>query len=154
MKNFYTVEVSQIIQARAETVYAILADYREGHPRILPKPYFTGLTVEQGGVGAGTVFTAHMEVYGVKRSYQMTVSEPEPGRVLVERDEVAGVETTFTVEPLADPRHSRVTIYTQARTSPGLLGILEKMTTPAISRKIYREELAILNKVAQQQIAV
>ena len=35
---------------------ALAQDYRTGHPRILPKPYFSGLEVLSGGYGAGTVF--------------------------------------------------------------------------------------------------
>ena len=32
----------------------MLADYNESHPAILPEHVFTGLVVEQGGIGAGT----------------------------------------------------------------------------------------------------
>lgn len=31
---------SGLVKAPAQEVYTILADYRHGHPRILPKPYF------------------------------------------------------------------------------------------------------------------
>ena len=51
------IAVSSLIQAPAQQAYAIIADYRNGHPRILPRPYFVSLTVEQGGVGAGTDFS-------------------------------------------------------------------------------------------------
>jgi hypothetical protein len=49
------VQSSAVIPARPEAIYAVLADYREAHPAILPKPYFTELKVEEGGQGAGTV---------------------------------------------------------------------------------------------------
>ncbi len=94
------VEVSDVIKARPEQVYAVLSDYRTGHPAILPKPYFTSLTVDEGGQGAGTRIQVHMKVLGAERHYQFVIREPEPGRVLVESDEAAGVTTTFTVEPL------------------------------------------------------
>jgi hypothetical protein len=48
------VVASAHIAAAPAQVYAIIANYREGHPRILPKE-FSGLTVEQGGIGAGTI---------------------------------------------------------------------------------------------------
>lgn len=47
--------VARVIDAPPDRVYALIADYRSGHPRILPKAYFKELVVEQGGVGAGTV---------------------------------------------------------------------------------------------------
>ena len=57
------------------------------------------MTVEKGGKGAGTVIRVLMNVLGVDRTYYMEVSEPEPGRVLAETDQDAGVTTTFTVKP-------------------------------------------------------
>jgi hypothetical protein len=35
------VEVSAVIHTRPTEVYDVLADYREEHPHILPKMYFT-----------------------------------------------------------------------------------------------------------------
>jgi hypothetical protein len=53
---------------------------------ILPKPYFTKLEVEQGGMGAGTIIRIHMRVFGAERILRQRVSEPDPGRILVEQD--------------------------------------------------------------------
>lgn len=144
--SHYQVEVSAVVDAPAERVYDVLADYESGHPSILPQPYFTDLQVIEGGRGAGTVIAVEMEVFGVKRAYKMKVTEPQPGRVLQEEDKEAGILTTFTVEPVAE-KQSRVTIKTITQTSPGLRGWLEKMTTPPISRRIYREELEKLATV-------
>ncbi|MCI0395068.1 MAG: SRPBCC family protein [Chloroflexi bacterium] len=135
------VEASAVINARPEKIYGILSDYRVGHPAILPKPYFTELTVEEGGQGAGTVMRVRMKVMGVEVAYHLVVSEPEPGRVLVETDEAAGVVTTFTVEPLNGGQQSRVTIATDMRASPGLRGFMEKLMNPPVTRRIYRQEL-------------
>jgi hypothetical protein len=93
------IAASALIQAPAQQVYAIIADYRNGHPRILPKPYFVSLTVEQGGVGAGTMVTFQMKVMGSWQTFHAVITEPEPGRVLVETDSSAGTVTTFTVDP-------------------------------------------------------
>ena len=49
----YHAEASEIINAPPEKVYAILADYHEGHPAILPARYFTGLTVRRRRRAAG-----------------------------------------------------------------------------------------------------
>ncbi|MBP8292444.1 MAG: hypothetical protein KAX65_06715 [Caldilineaceae bacterium] len=81
---------------------------------------------------------------------QMKVSEPEPGRVLQEEDAATGVLTTFTVDALNDTQ-ACVTIATTARSSSGLKGWLEKMTTPGIMRRIYRQELARIVDVVTKQ---
>lgn len=145
----YHVEASAVIDAPAGRVYGIISDYHAGHPAILPPRYFTRVEVKEGGRGAGTVAAVEMNVFGAQVLYEMTVTEPEPGRVLREEDPQAGVVTTFTVDPVNDGEQSRVTIATTARTSPGVRGWLEKLTNPAITRRIYREELAQLAAVAQ-----
>lgn len=145
----YQVKASAIIDAPPARVYHIISDYHEGHPAILPVRYFTGMRVEQGGQGAGTVAAVDMNVFGAKSHFKMTVSEPEPGRVLREEDADAGVVTTFTIDPVNGGDRSRVTIITTTRTSPGLKGWLERVMNPAITRRIYREELAQLAIIAK-----
>lgn len=142
---------SAVIDAPPARVYAVIADYRSHHPNILPKRYFTSLTVTKGGVGAGTEFVAEMNVYGARRTYRMAVTEPQPGRVLAETDPKIGTYTTFTVEPAEDGAKSKVTIATDAKTQAGLGGWLEALTTPMITRRIYREELQQLNEYVKQQ---
>lgn len=149
--GYYLAQESQVIDARPEQVYGVVSDYRSGHPSILPRQYFTSLTVDKGGQGAGTAVTVHMNVYGTKAMYKMTVSEPEPGRVLMEEDPSAGVVTTFTFDPIDGGRQTRVTISTKARTSPGLKGVMEKLMTPMIARKIYRAELRQLADVVRSR---
>ena len=143
------VEVAAVIDGRPDEIYAILADYVDGHPAILPKQFFADLAVTQGGQGAGTHVTVQMDVYGTKRTYHLVVSEPEPGRTLVEEDADAGVYTTFTVEPAAAPDQSRVTIATRSRVAPGLAGLMEKLISPFVTRRIYRAELTQLAQVVQ-----
>jgi len=41
----YIVSASAIVPARRERVYSLIANYRDGHPRILPKQ-FSNLVVE------------------------------------------------------------------------------------------------------------
>ncbi len=142
------VSVSRVIDAPADVVYGILADYRVGHPAVLPKPYFKELVVEEGGRGEGTVARVDMEVMGAKRTMRLRVTEPEPGRVLREEDTAAGVVTVFTVEPLADGR-SRVTFDTDMRASDGIGGWLERRTTPFFMRRIYHGEQALLADMAR-----
>src|SRR5436190_24401201 len=86
------------INAPAERVYRIFADYEHHHRNILP-PQFHDLQVEQGGVGTGTVFSFKMTVAGRTRSGRMAVTEAEPGHVLTEHDTDSSLVTTFTVSP-------------------------------------------------------
>ena len=71
---------SALIQAPAQDVYAIIADYHHGHPQILPQPPFVSLVVEQGGTGAGTVIRVAMRVLGRLQTFGAVITEPEPGR--------------------------------------------------------------------------
>jgi hypothetical protein len=64
MSNSVHVEVSSIIDAWPDELYAVIADYRVGHPAILPRQYFTELSVEQGGQGEGTVIRGSVKVFG------------------------------------------------------------------------------------------
>src|SRR5262245_29614006 len=107
---------SRTVAAPAALVYGILADYREGHPSILPPRYFEDFRVEAGGQGAGTRIRFTMRSYGNRVACQADVSEPEPGRVLVETDAKTGTTTRFVVEPV-DPNRSRVMFETDYHTA-------------------------------------
>src|SRR5215204_3004132 len=60
----FTVGAAARVNAPARRVYDMIADYRNGHPRIVPPKYFTSLDVEEGGVGDGTVIRFTMRVLG------------------------------------------------------------------------------------------
>lgn len=92
-----------------------------------------------------------MKVLGVEREFHQVVSEPEPGRVLAETDETAGVVTTFTVEPYGDGSQSRVTIATDSEASPGFAGLIERLLNPLILRRIYRQGLEQLGQYVRDQ---
>ena len=72
--NQYEVSVSRVIDAPPAAVYAVFADYHHAHAAVLPKPYFTGMTVEKGGTGAGTEVAVHMSVLGTKVTYHFVVT--------------------------------------------------------------------------------
>ena len=144
------IKASKIIQAAPEKVYAIIADYHNGHARILPKPYFVSLEVEEGGYGAGTVIRFQMKLLGRLQTFRAEISEPEPGRVLVETDLDTGTTTTFTVEEYGDTQGSRVTIRTVAQVREGLLGAVEGWLTVRLLQPIYIKELDQLASVAEK----
>lgn len=141
---------SALIDAPSQQLYAIIADYQQGHPRILPKPPFVSLAIEQGGVGAGTIIRVHMRVLGQLQMFRSVVSEPEPGRVLVETND-NGYVTTFTVEPRAAGQQSYVTIATEMTGRAGLLGTLERWFITRLLRPVYVKELEQLAAVAAAQ---
>jgi polyketide cyclase/dehydrase/lipid transport protein len=145
------VKASAIVDAPAAVVYGIIADYRDGHPHILPKSYFTALEVEAGGVGTGTVIRVTMRVLGSTRTFRAAVTEPEPGRVLVERDLESGTTTTFTVEPVDGGAGTRVTFETELGRRGGVAGWLESVLTPSLLKPIYAQELELLRQVAVQR---
>jgi hypothetical protein len=75
---------SGLVRAPAPVVYALLEDYRNGHPRILPARYFPKLEVERGGTGAGTIIRFQVRLFGATREIRSAITEPTPGQVLVE----------------------------------------------------------------------
>jgi hypothetical protein len=152
-KTFHA-EASALIDASPAAIHAIIADYRVGHPAILPKPYFTELTVEKGGFGAGTVIHVGMKVWGRSLHFHQSVSEPEPGRTLDETDMDTGQFTRFTFEPVNGRTQTRVTIASEFPVKAGIMGWLEKMTQPSVARRLYQQELRNLAEyVAQKEAA-
>lgn len=140
MKSILVAE-SGDIPASPEAVYAILADYHAEHPHILPQRYFKRLEIERGGQGAGTIFRTTTRVLGTTTVYRMVVSEPEPGRVLVETDAEQGVFTTFTVTPASDAQGANLRIATAWPLHDGLRGGIERILYPLAARPIQRAEL-------------
>lgn len=143
-------EVSATIGAPPVVVYGIIADYRTGHPRILPPRFFQDLRVVSGGVGAGTRITFAMIAFGKRSQLDAEVSEPEPGRLLHEYYPATDMLTTFTVEPHGE--RSEVTITTQY-TKAGLNGWIESLLVPGYLKKVFTEELGLLDRVAREVAA-
>jgi len=135
------------VRAPADRVYELIADYRTGHPRIIPPKYFQNLLVEQGGRGAGTVITYDMKLLGRVTKARARVTEPEPGRVLVETVDERNFITTFRVDPTG-AHACIVTISTVVPTRRGLIGALERLFVRALLAPVYRDELALLDRVA------
>jgi hypothetical protein len=140
-----TAAVTRTIEAPAATVYDVLADYRHGHPRILPERYFSDLVVEEGGRGAGTVIRFRMHLLGGTRTTRAVVGEPVPGRVLTETYPENGAVTTFDVEPLDGGRRTRLTI-TTAWVAAGARGVVERWTMAPLLRKVFRAEMEKLEE--------
>ncbi|HEY8485110.1 MAG TPA: SRPBCC family protein [Longimicrobiales bacterium] len=140
------VSASTHVGAAPGIVYSLLADYRAGHPRILPERFFGPVTVEEGGVGAGTRIRLTVKGFGASRVLRMAIEEPEPGRVLLERDLDRGLRTIFTVDP--HDGGSRVTIRT-SWVPRGLGGLVERLLAPRLLQRVYAEELARLKEIVE-----
>ncbi len=149
------VVASNIVDAKPADVYALLADYENGHPRILPRRWFQGLAIERGGVGAGTLIRFQVRLFGVTRSVRAVITEPVRGRVLVETDIDTGAVTTFTLEPLDGGERTSVTITTEW-TPRGVTALPDRLFGPGLLQRIYREELRNLacEMAAQPLLAV
>jgi polyketide cyclase/dehydrase/lipid transport protein len=139
---------SAVIPASHEAVYRLIADYRNGHPLILPPAYFQNLIVEAGGVGAGTIIQYQMRSFGTAQTFRAEVSEPEPGRRLIETDVDSGAATVFTVEPEGVDGRTRVTIETRWQRT-GVRGWVERWLAPGFLRRVYQAQLVRLAEEAQ-----
>jgi hypothetical protein len=150
----YHAEGSRVIKAPAERVYAILTDYRNEHPRILPKPYFMSLHVDKGGIGEGTQIHFQMNVLGKTQNFRAAITEPEPGRELDEvYSEPEGVITRFFVRPFGHDKQSKVTIQTEGTIEGrGVFGWLERLFATTYLHHVFRKELELLAASAEGKL--
>jgi hypothetical protein len=144
---------SALIHASPEHVYAIIADYHDGHTRIIPRPPFVSLEVEEGGTGSGTQIRVGIRMLGKVVHYRAIVTEPEPGRVLVETND-NGYETSFTVEPRAGGQRSHVTITTRMPWRGGIGGAVERWLMPRLLRPMFIREMELLDQVASARSSI
>jgi hypothetical protein len=147
MKTTYSAE--RLIAAPAATIYESIANYRDHHrPGGFLPPQFSDLVVHGGGVGAGTDVSWVLDLGGRRRAIRATISEPEPGRRLVETS--PGIETTFSVEPT--PRGTRVR-FTTVLDEPGLRGILTRLFARRLLAPVYADELERLDAYVTRGLA-
>lgn len=142
--NTLTITQSAVIDAAPQKVYGVIADYHVGHRAILPQPYFEEMSIVQGGHGAGTELRLRVKLLGQTYHYHQMVSEPEPGHVIKERDIETGQFTTFTFDPMDNGKQTQVTIKSVFPVESGIAGLMQRLVQPAITRRLYRQELGIL----------
>jgi hypothetical protein len=147
--NTYTVTREAAVPAPADRVYGIIADYCRGHPRILPRRVFSNLVVEEGGVGNGTRIRFDVTAFGRTTTARATITEPEPGRVLVETIPEQRVVTTFTVVP-EGPDRCRASISTRLPRRGGPGGWIERLVTRRFLERVYAQELRQLGAASTQ----
>lgn len=143
----------KVLDAPADVVYHLISDYRVHH-RVQPEGFlpdsFTDLTVERAGVGDGTVVRFTSRLGGRAQTVTASITEPEPGRVLVETS--PELVTTFTVEPVSDGR-ARVRFETVIEAG-GVMGLATRLLVPRMLRPVYAEELERLELHAKAHPAL
>ena len=141
----------RLLDAPADLLYHCLSDYTHHH-RHQPEGFlpntFTRLDVLRGGVGAGTVIRFTTRVGGRSQTRTQEVSEPQPGRVLVEWGNDEG--STFTLEPRGD--RTLLRIETTLQTS-GLEGLFMRLLGGRILAPLYAEEMQNLETYARAHVA-
>lgn len=146
----HRVAVEQTIEALPSTIYGILRDYRNHHPKILP-PAFQEFEVESGGMGAGTIFTTQLKTGGRTRQFRMQVHEPQQGHRLEERDLASSLVTTFFVQPAPSAGATIVRIETTWEAAKGVKGLFERLFAPRVMRQLYADELERLATYASTE---
>jgi hypothetical protein len=140
-----TITAERELDAPADVLYHLLADYRTHHrPEGFLPPAFTDLEVLAGGVGAGTEATWNVDTGSVRRSVHALITEPAPGHTLLETAD--GLVTTFTVDPTAAGARVRfVTVIDE----PGVRGVLTRLFAPRMLAPLYADELQRLGEHAR-----
>jgi hypothetical protein len=133
------VTAEKAIGARPAAVYEVLADYATHHPRIMPPDHFSGLEVEAGGVGDGTVFHITARVAGKSQRLRMRVSEPEPGRILCETNLDTGVVTEFRVS--GNGSATTLVRMSSEWEAAGVKGWIDRLLAPRVMRRLFAEQL-------------
>lgn len=143
-----TITAARRINAPAPVVYRVIANYREHHPRILPDA-FSNFAVQEGGIGAGTRFSFDLRAAGRTKRYESIVTEPEPGRRIVEEYPADASATSFLIVP-AGAAACDVTIATEWNAHGGLAGIFERWMAGWVLGRLYEDELGRLDAYARR----
>jgi hypothetical protein len=138
----YLISTTREIPASPAAVYGVFADYKVAHPSILPPSFFVGLRIEQGGYGAGTVILVDGRFAGRTRTIRGVVTEPEPGRLLVESYPAERMVTSFKVVPKYGG--AEVTISTLMPKRWGPIGWMEERVVRRLLSRVFAEELDLV----------
>jgi len=140
-----TFSAQRVMDVPPDAVYRCIADYEHHHrPEGFLPPTFSDMRVIEGGVGAGTVVSWAMDLGGRRETTTATITEPDPGHILVETSPT--VVTTFTVEPSGGGALVR---FDTVIDEPGLRGVMTRLFAPRLLRPVYDDELQRLEAYAR-----
>jgi hypothetical protein len=131
-----TAGATRTIAAPPDRVLSFLRDYRQARPSILPDAY-SRYRVEEGGEGAGTVFSYHFKSGPTERDFRLRAEDSDGG--LAERDELSSFVVSWTVAGAATG--STVTVEASWVGGAGIGGFFERLFAPLGLRRIYGEML-------------
>ncbi|MFI7117961.1 SRPBCC family protein [Amycolatopsis sp. NPDC049868] len=138
-----TAIAERTIEAPADKVRTLVADYAETRPKLLTEHY-RDYEVTEGGVGAGTKARWKLQATSKRvRDVAATVTEPAEG-TLVETDANSSMVTTWTVREVSGG--SLVRIETTWDGAGGIGGFFEKTFAPGGLKRIYE---GVLGKLAE-----
>ena len=139
-----TAIAERTIDAPAEKVRELVADYAETRPKLLTEHY-RDYEVTEGGVGAGTKASWKLQATSKRvRDVAATVTEPKSG-TLVETDANSSMVTTWTVAESG--AGSLVRIETSWDGAGGIGGFFERTFAPGGLKKIYDGVLGNLAEI-------
>jgi uncharacterized protein YndB with AHSA1/START domain len=148
MAHVVVASAERTIDAPADEVYQYLADMHL-QSRFLPPPFYD-FHVEEGGAGTGSAVRYKINFAGGVRELRMQVTEPEPGRTLVQADtNGSGLVTTFTVTPHGGQALVNITSRFDGET--GVAGFVERIIAPRRLHRVYAEELTRLGAYARER---
>lgn len=141
-----TITAERELDAPADLLYHLLADYRTHHrPDGFLPPAFSDMEIHAGGVGAGTDVSWVTHLGSRQRPTRARITEPVPGHTLLETAD--GLVTTFTVEPTASGARVR---FETVIDDPGLQGVLTRLFAPRMLAPLYADELTRLGDYARK----
>jgi polyketide cyclase/dehydrase/lipid transport protein len=139
-----TITAERRMRAPADAIYHSIANYRDHHrPGGFLPPQFSDMQVATGGIGAGTEVSWVLETGGRARRISATISEPVPGRRLVETS--PGIVTTFIVDPAPD---GAIVRFETVIDEGGIQGLLTRLFAERLLRPVYEDELTRLEVYA------
>jgi hypothetical protein len=130
------VVLERAYDASSEAVFGALADYAKVRSTILA-PEFTDFEVLEGGVGAGTRIGYRLHATEKRiRQVDAVVTEPVPGRQLLESDRNSSLTVLWEVVAVSEGR-SQLTVRVNWQGATGIGGFFERRFAPAGIRRIY-----------------
>jgi len=131
-------ESSAKIHTPSQTLYQFIADYKYGHPSILPEKHFSDFAVEKGGYGKDTVVCFRFTLAGNSRKMRVIVDEPIPGKLITETELETGILTSFLFEPVGDDM--TILKITSEWKKEGFMGLIEKIFVPIMMKKVFEKQ--------------